>query len=195
MTSINLGKGAKVDLTKSNPGIKKYMVGLGWNPNSVSSGKPFDIDCSVFIQGKESKKITDQHFVFYNNLKSPGDFVVHNGDNRTGDGDGDDEKVFVDFTKAGTDVEEVIFVATIHGTPQNGQNFGQIGGSYIRIVNADTNEELFKYDLNEDYSSFTAMTFGRIYKKDGEWKFEAVGTGVAGGLAEYLTKYGYEHQS
>lgn len=188
-TGINLQKGQKVDLTKTNPGVSKYKVGLGWNPNTAASGKPFDVDVSAFILGENKKLLSEKHFIFYNNLKSPTEAVVHTGDNRTGQGEGDDESLLVDFSKIDATAREIIFVTTIHEAAANNQNFGQVSGAYIRILNGDTNNELMKYDLNEDYSVETAMTFGRLYLKDGEWKFEAVGTGSAGGLQKYVTDF------
>lgn len=185
--SINLEKGAKVDLTKTNPSVKKFKVGLGWNP-SESAGT-FDVDVSAFIVGANGKRLSDSHFVFYNNLKSPNDFVVHSGDNRTGDGDGDDETLVIDFSKATPEEKAVLFVVTIHDAAAKNQNFGQIGGSYIRIVDNDTNTEILKYDLNEDYSVETAVLFGKLYEKDGEWKFSAEGVGKKGGLTDYLNEF------
>lgn len=186
--SINLSKGQKVDLTKTNPSVRQYFVGLGWNPNQ-NVGSEFDADVSAFVLGEDGKLLSDEHFVFYNNLKCPGEAVVHTGDNRTGEGDGDDEKLLVNFERIGPDAREVIFVVTIHDAEARSQNFGQISGAFIRVGNAETNEEILKYDLNEDYSVETAVTFGRMYLKDGEWKFDAVGAGRTGGLQAYLNEY------
>src|ERR1700741_321144 len=168
--TINLAKGQKVDLTKTNPGVKAFKVGLGWNPNGAV-GSTFDIDVSAFVLNAEGKRLSDSHFVFYNNLKSPNDFVIHNGDNRTGEGEGDDESLVVDFSKADPTAESVVFVVTIHEAASKNQNFGQISGSYIRVCDNENGNEIMKYDLNEDYSVETAMIFGKAYKKDGEWKF------------------------
>ena len=188
MSSINLEKGQKVDLTKTNPNVKKFKVGLGWNPNTAVGGS-FDVDVSAFILGENDKRVDDGHFVFYNNLKSPREFVVHNGDNTTGEGDGDDETLVVDFSKVSPEDKQIVFVVTIHGGVEKNQNFGQVSGSYIRICDDTSGEEILKYDLNEDYSVETAMVFGKIYEKDGEFKFEAVGTGMKGGLQDYLNQY------
>jgi tellurium resistance protein TerD len=187
-TAINLVKGAKVDLTKTNPNVKKFKVGLGWNPNTAVGGT-FDVDVSAFVLGENGKRVDDNHFVFYNNLKSPRDFVVHNGDNTTGEGDGDDETLVVDFSKVSAEDKQIVFVVTIHDAIAKNQNFGQVSGSYIRISDEATGTEILKYDLNEDYSIETAMIFGKIYEKDGEFKFEAVGTGMKGGLQDYLNQY------
>lgn len=185
--SINLQKGAKVDLTKTNPAVKKFTVGLGWNPNST--GDTFDVDVSAFIVGADGKRISNDHFVFYNNLKSPNDFVTHTGDNLTGEGDGDDETLIVDFSKVSPEEKAIMFVVTIHEADTKKQNFGQISGSYIRILNGENNDEIMKYDLNEDFSTETSVLFGKLYEKDGEWKFSAEGTGKKGGLAEYLNQF------
>lgn len=133
--------------------------------------------------------LTDNHFVFYNNLKSPGEAVVHTGDNLTGDGDGDDEQVLVDLSKIENDVAEICIVVTIHDAEQRNQNFGQVRNSFIRIFDTVSDEEILKFELDEDFSIETAVEFGRIYKRNGEWKFEAVGMGMKGGLQDYLNKY------
>lgn len=185
---ISLVKGAKVDLTKTNPGVVKYRIGLGWNPQA-SVGGAFDLDVSAFILGADGKKLSNNHFVFYNNLKSPNDAVVHTGDNLTGEGEGDDETLIVDFSKIETEATEVVFVITIHEATSRNQNFGQVNGSYIRIMNDADSTEIMKFDLNEDASVETAMQFGKLYKKDGEWKFEASGTGQVGGLQSFLDKF------
>lgn len=178
--TINLQKGQKIDLTKSNPNTKRFGFGLGWDT-------PADLDASAMVTGANKKRISDGHFVFYNNLKSPGDFVTHSGDNRTGEGDGDDETIIVDFNKPHEGVEEVVIAATIHDP--GSMNFGQVNGAFIRVYDADTNEEIMRYDLNEDSSVDTAMEFGKIYKKDGEYKFQALGASVANGLEGFLNKY------
>ncbi len=139
--------------------------------------------------GENRKIVSDQHFVFYNNLKSPNDAVVHTGDNQTGDGDGDDEQIIVDLSRVEASVNEICIVVTIHDAISRNQNFGQVRNSCIRIVDSVSNEELLKYELEEDFSIETAVEFGRIYKRNGEWKFEAVGAGMKGGLEDYLKKY------
>lgn len=187
-SSINLSKGAKVDLTKTNPSVAKFTVGLGWNVNGAV-GAQFDLDVSAFILNESGKRVSDGHFVFYNNLKSPNDFVVHNGDNRTGEGEGDDETLTIDFSKATADEKKVVFVVTIDEAAARNQNFGQVSGAFIRVCNAADGSEILKYDLNEDFSVETALTFGELYEKDGEWKFNAIGTGQAGGLDAYLNQY------
>ncbi|NDW10520.1 TerD family protein [Dysgonomonas sp. 520] len=182
--AINLEKGQRV-----NVNLPKFVVGLGWDANASSTGTDFDLDASVFILGENKKILSDQHFVFYNNLKSPDGSVEHTGDNLTGEGDGDDEQIKVDLSKIGSDAAEICIVVTIHDAEARRQNFGQVRNSFIRIFNPDTNEEILKYELEEDFSIETAVEFGRIYKRNGEWKFEAVGVGQRGGLEEYLRKY------
>ena len=133
--------------------------------------------------------LSDQHFVFYNNLRSPNDAVIHTGDNLTGDGDGDDEQVMVDLSKIDNNASEIIVVVTIHDAASRNQNFGQVRNSFVRIFDTNSNVELLNYELEEDFSIETAVEFGRIYKRNNEWKFEAVGTGMKGGLQDYLNKY------
>lgn len=185
-TGINLEKGQKVDLTKTNPTVTEFKVGLGWNPNATVGGE-FDLDATAFVVDENGKRLSDQHIVFYNNLTCPG--VTHSGDNRTGEGDGDDETLTIDFSKLDPAAKAIMFVVTIHEAAARNQNFGQVNGSFIRICNSATNEEIMKFDLNEDYSIETAMLFGKLYQKDGEWKFEAVGTGMKGGLQDYVNQF------
>ena len=182
--AINLQKGQRESLN-----AQKFIIGLGWDTNSYSTGVDFDLDASVFILGENKKILSDKHFVFYNNLNSPNDAVVHSGDHLTGDGDGDDEQVIVDLSKIDANATEICVVITIHDAENRKQNFGQVRNSFIRIVDANSNQELLKYELEEDFSVETAVEFGRIYKRNGEWKFEAVGAGMKGGLQDYLTKY------
>ena len=181
---INLEKGQRV-----NVNLPKFVVGLGWDANSSTTGVDFDLDASVFILGENKKVLSDAHFVFYNNLKSPDGSVVHTGDNLTGDGDGDDESIKIDLSKINPTATELCFVVTIHDAENRKQNFGQVRNSFVRVYNPDTNEEILKYELEEDFSVETAVEFGRLYKRNGEWKFEALGVGQKGGLQEYLNKY------
>ncbi len=182
--AINLQKGQR-----ENINAPKFIVGLGWDTNTTSTGNAFDLDASVFILGENKKILTDQHFIFYNNLKAPNESVVHTGDNLTGDGDGDDEQIIVDLSKIEDNASEICIVITIHDANDRNQNFGQVRNSFIRIVDASSNQELLKYELEEDFSIETAVEFGRIYRRNGEWKFEAVGSGMRGGLEDYLNKY------
>ena len=182
--AISLEKGQRV-----NVNLPKFIVGLGWDANASSTGGDFDLDASVFILGENKKILTDGHFVFYNNLVSPDGGVEHTGDNTTGAGDGDDETVKIDLSKINTNATEICFVVTIHDAETRRQNFGQVRNLFVRIYNLDTKEEILKYELEEDFSVETAVEFGRLYKKNNEWKFEAVGVGQKGGLQDYLTKY------
>lgn len=182
--AINLEKGQRVDVKTPS-----FVVGLGWDTNTSSTGTDFDLDASVFILGENKKILADDYFVFYNNLKSPEGAVEHTGDNLTGEGEGDDEQIKVDLSKINPNAMEICIVVTIHKADERRQNFGQVRNSFIRIVDAVTKEEVLKYELDEDFSVETAVEFGRIYKRNGEWKFEAVGVGQRGGLEDYLTKY------
>ncbi|WP_316634743.1 TerD family protein [uncultured Flavobacterium sp.] len=182
--AINLQKGQR-----ENINAPKFTIGLGWDTNNSTTGSSFDLDASVFILGDNRKILSDSHFVFYNNLKSPDEAVIHTGDNLTGDGDGDDEQVKIDLTKINPAVKEICIVVTIHDAVSRKQNFGQVRNSFIRIVDDSNNAEMVKYELEEDFSIETAVEFGRIYNKEGQWKFEAMGVGMKGGLEDYLNKY------
>jgi len=181
--AINLQKGQRENLN-----APKFTIGLGWDTNSSDSGGDFDLDASVFMLGENGKLVADDYFIFYNNKTSGDGAVVHTGDNLTGDGDGDDEQVIVDLTKVNPSVKEICVVVTIHEAETRRQNFGQVRNSFIRIVDQQ-NQELVKYELDEDFSIETAVEFGRIYNRNGQWKFEAVGAGMKGGLQDYLNKY------
>ena len=182
--AINLQKGQR-----ENINAPRFTIGLGWDTNSSSTGSGFDLDASVFILGENKKLVSDSHFIFFNNLKSPDDAVIHTGDNLTGDGDGDDEQIKIDLTKINPSVKEICIVVTIHEAESRKQNFGQVRNSYVRIVDDSNNTEIVKYELDEDFSIETAVEFGRIYNKDGQWKFEAIGMGQSGGLEDFLNKY------
>ncbi|MDR6942333.1 TerD family protein [Mucilaginibacter pocheonensis] len=182
--AINLQKGQRESIN-----APKFTIGLGWDTNSSSTGSAFDLDASVFILGDNKKLIADEYFVFYNNLKSPDGAVEHTGDNLTGAGDGDDEQIKVDLSLADSKASEICIVVTIHEAEARKQNFGQVRNSFIRIFDSSTGADILKYELEEDFSIETAVEFGRIYKKDNNWKFEAVGVGMKGGLQDYLTKY------
>ena len=182
--AINLQKGQR-----ENINAPKFTIGLGWDTNSSSTGVDFDLDASVFILGDNKKVLSDSHFIFYNNLKSPDGSVEHTGDNLTGDGDGDDEQIKIDLTKIDSSVKEICIVVTIHDAETRKQNFGQVRNSFIRIVDDSNNTELVKYELEEYFSIETAVEFGRIYNREGQWKFEAIGMGQKGGLEDFLNKY------
>ncbi|WP_449388370.1 TerD family protein [Chryseobacterium lineare] len=182
--AINLQKGQR-----ENINAPKFTVGLGWDTNNTSTGTAFDLDASLFLLGENKKLISDNHFIFYNNLESPDKAVIHSGDNLTGDGAGDDEQIKIDLTKIDPAVKEITVVITIHEADARRQNFGQVRNSFIRIFNTDTNEEILKYELDEDFSIETAVEFGRIYNRNGEWKFEAVGSGQREGLEKFVSIY------
>lgn len=182
--AINLQKGQRQGLV-----TPKFTVGLGWDANQSHTGVEFDLDASVFILGENNKILSDSHFVFYNNLKDPNEAVVHGGDNRTGDGDGDDEEIFIDLSKIDSNATELSVVVTIDEAEARNQNFGQVRNAFIRIVDEAAGSELMKFELDEDFSIETAVEFGRIYKRNGEWKFEAVGTGMKTGLQHFVDKY------
>ncbi len=182
---INLVKGQRIRLA-----LKKVNVGLGWRPNDTG-GADFDLDASAFLLDEGGKTPADEFFVFYNNQKSPDGAVASSGDDLTGGNseEGDDETLSVDLTRLDRRVTQIVFTATIYEAEARRQNFGQVRDSYMRIYNADTNEEIAKYELEEDFSIETAVVFGRLYQKGGEWKFEASGIGVKGGLEELVGKY------
>ena len=189
---ISLTKGQKVDLTKKNPSLKNIMVGLGWDVNEFDSGADFDLDAAAFMLGANGKCPTEKEFVFYGNLEHTSGAVKHMGDNLTGEGDGDDEQIEVSLAKIPSNVERIAFTVTIYDAEPRRQNFGQVSNSYIRIVDADTDSELIRYDLGEDFSIETAVVVGELYKHNGEWKFNAIGSGFQGGLAALCGHYGIE---
>ncbi|MGH2316670.1 TerD family protein [Planococcus sp. 4-30] len=190
MSTINLSKGQKIDLTKTNPGLTKVVVGLGWDTNKYSGGGDFDLDASVFLVGENGKSRGPEDFIFYNNLVGAGGAVTHTGDNLTGEGEGDDEQVIVDLPNVPADVHKISFTVTIHEADSRGQNFGQVSNAFIRIVNENSNEELIRYDLGEDFSIETALVVGELYRHGNEWKFNAIGSGYQGGLAALVNDYG-----
>lgn len=189
---ISLKKGQKVSLTKDNPGLKKLIVGLGWDTNKFDTGGDFDLDSAAFLLGENGKVTSQSDFIFYGNLKHNSGSVIHMGDNRTGDGDGDDEQISIDLSKVPENITRIIFTATIYEAEERRQNSGQISNAYIRIVDEDVNNELLKYDLGEDFSIETAAVFGELYKNNGEWKFNAIGSGYQGGLAALCINYGID---
>ena len=189
---INLTKGQKVDLTKSNPGLKKIMVGLGWDINAFDSGAAFDLDAAAFMLGANGKCPTEKEFIFYGNLEHDSESVKHLGDNLTGEGDGDDEQILVDLVNVPANVEKIAFTVTIYDAESRRQNFGQVCNSFIRIVDEATGTELIRYDLGEDFSIETAVVVGELYKHNGEWKFNAIGSGFQGGLAALCGHYGID---
>jgi tellurium resistance protein TerD len=187
--AVSLSKGGNVSLTKLSPGLANVTVGLGWDARTTT-GTDFDLDASALVVGENDKVLSDQHFVFYNNLNSPDGFVRHSGDIRDGAAAGDDESVQVDLASLPDTAKRVVFAVTIHDADSRGQNFGQITNAYIRVVDRASSEELARYDLSEDASMETAMVFGELYRNNDEWKFRAVGQGYASGLVGIVTDYG-----
>jgi tellurium resistance protein TerD len=187
--SVSLSKGGNVSLTKEAPNLKAVMVGLGWDERTTS-GADFDLDASALMVNASGKILSDSHFVFFNNLKSPDGSVEHTGDNLTGGGDGDDEQLLVNLAAVPPECERIVFPVSIYEAQSRGQSFGQVRNAFIRVVNSDGGVELTRYDLTEDASSETAMIFGELYRHTSEWKFRAVGQGYASGLAGIARDYG-----
>ena len=189
--AISLEKGQRISLEKVSPGLEAVLVGLGWDVNKTDSGTDFDIDASVFMLGSNEKIVSEKHFIFYNNPKSPDPdaSVEYMGDNRTGAGEGDDEVILVNLTKVPPDVEKLVFTVTIHEADLRNQNFGQVDNAYVRLVDVKTKEEILRYDLAEDYSIETALIMAELYRKDGTWRMSAIGSGYQGGLEALLNRY------
>ncbi|WP_339352357.1 TerD family protein [Acinetobacter beijerinckii] len=189
--AISLNKGGNLSLSKTDPNLVRVLIGLGWDERATD-GAAFDLDASAFLLTATGKVRGDHDFIFYNQLKSQDHSVEHTGDNRSGQGDGDDETLLVDLSKVSPEIEKVAITVTIHDAQTRGQNFGQIANAFIRVVNKDTNVEVVRFDLAEDYSTETAMVFGEVYRHNGEWKFKAVGQGYSGGLAAMCQQYGIQ---
>ncbi|CNG27000.1 TerD family protein [Yersinia similis] len=187
--AVSLVKGGNVSLTKEAPTMNIAVVGLGWDAR-VTDGSEFDLDASVFMVGENGKVLSDQHFIFFNNKVSPCGSVVHQGDNRTGAGEGDDEQIKIDLKKVPTDVKKIVFSVTIYDAEARKQNFGMVSNSFMRVVNEDNSAEIARFDLSEDASTETAMIFGELYRNNDEWKFKAVGQGFAGGLSALASQHG-----
>jgi len=182
---MNLTKGGNASIGQ----LQKFVVGMGWDTNETDSGIDFDLDASAFMLNAGGKILSEGHFIFYNNLKSPEGCVEHTGDNLSGAGDGDDESIKIDLSRLPAGCEKITFVVTIHDAELRRQNFGQVRNAFVRVYDPATNEEILKYDLGEDFSIETAVEFGELYRKDGAWKFKAIGTGYAGGLQKFVDKY------
>jgi tellurium resistance protein TerD len=189
--AVSLAKGQRVSLDKVAPGLTNIFVGLGWDVKVVDSGLDFDLDASVFLIGSNEKLISDKHFIFYNNLTSPdpSKSVEHTGDNLTGAGDGDDEVIKVNLPAVPAEIDKIVIAVTIHEAQARAQNFGQVQNAFVRVVNSQSNEEIVRYDLVEDYSIETALIMAELYRKDGEWRLNAVGSGYQGGLQSLLDRY------
>ncbi len=187
--AISLQKGGNVSLSKTDPGLVNALIGLGWDTRSTD-GAAFDLDSSVFLVGESGKVLSDAHFVFYNQKTSPDGSVVHSGDNLTGAGEGDDETVSINLPGVDAQIQRIVFAVTIHEAEARKQNFGMVRNAFMRVLNKDSNTELARFDLSEDYSTETAMVFGEIYRNGAEWKFKAVGQGFAGGLKALASDHG-----
>ena len=189
---INLSKGQKVDLTKGNPGLKDILVGLGWDVNAFDSGSDFDLDAAAFMLGADGQCPSDQEFVFYGNLTHTSGAVNHMGDNLTGAGDGDDDQIRIDLSKVPANIEKIAFTVTIYEAEARCQNFGQVSNAYIHLMDESNGTELIRYDLGEDFSIETAVVVGELYRNNGEWKFNAIGSGFQGGLAALCAHFGIQ---
>lgn len=188
---ISLSKGQKVDLTKTNPGLTKVQIGLGWDVNKYDGGSAFDLDAAAFLLNSNGKVRDHGDFIFYSNLSHASGAVVHAGDNLTGGGDGDDEQIIVDLSKVPADVQKIDFTVTIYQAEERRQNFGQVSNAYIRVMD-DSSKELIRYDLGEDFSIETAVVVGELYRNGSEWKFNAIGSGFQGGLKALCANYGID---
>lgn len=189
---VSLSKGQKVSLTKDNPGLKKVVVGLGWDVNAFDTGGDFDLDAAAFLLTDSGKVSRQEDFVYFGNLKDPSGAVEHLGDNLTGAGEGDDEQIKINLSAIPENISKVAFTVTIYEAESRRQNFGQVNNAFIRIYNEESGEEMLRYDLGEDFSIETAAVFGELYKNNGEWKFNAIGSGYQGGLAALCANYGVE---
>lgn len=188
--AVSLAKGQKVDLTKGNPGLKEVLIGLGWDVNKYDGSADFDLDAAAFLLGANGKVTSDEDFVFYNNLKHKSGSVQHLGDNLTGAGEGDDEQIKISLDKVPANIEKIDFTVTIHEAESRKQNFGQVENAFIRVVDASNDKELIRYDLGEDFSIETAVVVAELYRHNGEWKFNAIGSGFSGGLAALGRNFG-----
>ncbi len=192
--TISLSKGQRIDLTKTNPGLQKVVIGLGWDTNKYSSGADYDLDASVFLLHEDGRAKGIEDFVFYNNPKTPNGAVEHTGDNRTGEGEGDDEQILVDFSLVPPNITRLGITVTIHDAEARAQNFGQVSNAFVRVVDSNDNREVLRYDLGEEFSVETAVVICELYRQGNDWKFQAIGSGFAGGLAALCKNYGLDAQ-
>lgn len=191
---ISLQKGQKVSLSKENPGLSKVVVGLGWDVNSFDTGGDFDLDTAAFLLADTGKVSNQQDFVFFGNIRHPSGCATHMGDNLTGAGDGDDEQIKLELSAVPPEISKIAFTVTIYEAETRRQNFGQVNNAFIRMVDESSGQELLRYDLGEDFSIETAVVFGELYRNNGEWKFNAIGSGYQGGLAALCANYGIDAQ-
>lgn len=189
---VCLTKGQKVSITKSNPGLTKVVVGLGWDVNQYDTGGDFDLDATAFLLTDTGRVSRQEDFIFFGNLSHPSGAVFHQGDNLTGAGEGDDEQIKINLSLVPENITKIVFAVTIYDAETRRQNFGQVNNAFIRIYNETTGEEILRYDLGEDFSIETAAIFGELYKYGSEWKFNAIGSGYQGGLAAICNSFGIE---
>ncbi|PWF54901.1 TerD family protein [Massilia glaciei] len=189
--AISLQKGGNVNLSKTDPNLTQVLIGLGWEARATQ-GSDFDLDASLFMVQENGKVRGDHDFIFYNQLKSTCGAVEHTGDNKTGDGDGDDEALKITLAGVPAEILRMVIAVTIHDAVARRQNFGMVQDAFVRVVNLETDTEIARFDLSEDYSTETAMIFAELYRHNGEWKFKAVGQGYAGGLAALAIQYGVD---
>lgn len=189
---VSLQKGQKVSITKGNPGLSRVMVGLGWDVNRFDTGGDFDLDTAAFLLTANGRVSRPEDFVFFGNLRHPSGAAEHLGDNLTGVGEGDDEQIRIDLSRVPAGITKIAFTVTIYDADVRRQNFGQVNNAFIRICNEATGEEILRYDLGEDFSIETAVVFGELYNHNGEWKFNAIGSGYQGGLAALCGNYGVD---
>jgi tellurium resistance protein TerD len=189
VSTLTLSKGSNLSLTKTDPGLSKAIVGLGWDPRTTD-GAAFDLDASALLIGSSGKVRSNDDFIYYNQLAAKDGSVVHQGDNLDGGGDGDDERILVDLSAVAADVEKIVIIVSIHDADARGQNFGQVRDAYCRVVNEESDNEVVRFDLSEDAAAETTMIFAELYRNSGEWKFKAVGQGYATGLAGIANDFG-----
>lgn len=188
--AVNLRKGQKVDLTKGNPGLTRLLVGLGWDVNRYDGSAEFDLDATAFLLGEDGRVTSDADFIFYGNQRHASGSVATTGDNRSGDGDGDDEQIVVNLAMVPANIQKIAFAVTIYDAEDRRQNFGMVGNSYIRVMDQASGNEIIRFDLGEDYSIETAIVVGELYRHNGEWKFNAIGSGFQGGLEALCKNFG-----
>lgn len=189
MATLTLSKGSNLSLTKADPQLRRAMIGLGWDPRTTA-GEQFDLDASALLVTASGKVRSNDDFIFYNQLSSKDGSVIHQGDNRTGEGEGDDEQILIDLSLVPAEIEKIVIVVSIDQADVRRQNFGQVRDAFCRVVNEDTNSEIVRYDLTEDAAAETCMIFAELYRNSGDWKFRAVGQGYATGLRGIATDFG-----
>ncbi|MFC9351538.1 TerD family protein [Arthrobacter sp. NPDC057013] len=189
MATLTLSKGSNLSLSKADPALQKAIIGLGWDPRTTA-GEQFDLDASALLLTAAGKVRSNDDFIFYNQLQSADGAIVHQGDNRTGEGEGDDEQIIIDLAAVSRDIEKIVIVVSIDQAEARRQNFGQVRDAFCRVVNVDTDNEIVRYDLSEDAAAETCMIFAEIYRHSGEWKFRAVGQGYASGLHGIASDFG-----